>query len=162
MIFSNRNLDSINLKELLDKKIKKRKLEQVLIIVPTNRKKRQLKKEIISEVPDQSTEQLNIETLSTLSANLLAVTKNFYPLSDPAATVLIKKSIEKIKLKYFTNYTENFPAGTLEKLKSVISEYKRQGFSPENVITDSSDLKISDKNKAHDISEIFKNFLKFF
>lgn len=160
MIFCNKKIEQVNLNKIVEEKIHAKSFDKLLIVVPTNRKRRQLRKEFISKVPGQATEQLNIETLSTLLTQLLSATKTFYDLSDPASTVLLKKSIDETDLKYFKNFTSNFPDGTLEKIKSVISKYKKNGLTPDDLINESCDGKISEKNKADDIAGIYTKYLQ--
>ncbi len=61
----------IDLDFIIDEKIKSKRLNELLLIVPTNRKNRSLKKDLISLSPNQTTGKLNLETIGTYSTNLL-------------------------------------------------------------------------------------------
>ncbi len=58
MILTKVDVNGINLDELIQKKISDKSLDQLLLIVPTNRKIRSLKKELISESPKQVTAKI--------------------------------------------------------------------------------------------------------
>ncbi|MGB5892870.1 MAG: PD-(D/E)XK nuclease family protein, partial [Ignavibacteriaceae bacterium] len=62
------------------------------------------------------------------------------------------------KLKYFSNYRDEIPFGTLERVKNVISEYKRHRITPELLMKESIKLSGSEKNKAEDISNIYNRY----
>ncbi|MBU0560495.1 MAG: hypothetical protein KKG93_13110, partial [Bacteroidetes bacterium] len=158
MILTKENIKSINLDHLIDNYIKEEKSANLLMVVPTNRKLRDLKKEFISLSPKKIVFKLNIETLSTLTEKLLLANESFIPLSEAASTVLIKRSSEKLQLKYFSNYTSEIPFGTLEKIKNVISRYKETGVTPAKLRIESDNLSGSDKLKALDIALIFENY----
>ncbi len=130
--------------------------ERKIFVVPTNRKARRLKKEFISAGENF----FNIETLGTLATKLLAEHKAFQPLDDAVGAYLLEKTANKIKPKYFTRFRGGFPKGTLERIKSVISEYKRQGISPEILLQEvrEADLDAGEINKAEDIAEIFSRY----
>ena len=103
MILSKENIKSIDLDSLINDKIKSDDLESFLLIVPTNRKLRTLKKEIITLVPKQVTTNINIETLSTLTKKILEQTIQFHELSEEASAVFIEQSSQNIEMKYFTS-----------------------------------------------------------
>ncbi len=48
----------------------------------------------------------------------------------------------------------------MERVKNVISEYKRHGITPEKLINESEKLSGSEKIKAIDIAEIYKVYQK--
>lgn len=158
MILTKNKITSVDLLGLINKKIKSGQTEKLLIIVPTNRKLRSVKKEIIDLSPNQTVTKINIETLSTLSQKLLEPIETFIPLSEAASSVLIKHAAEKVKLRYFVNYRSSIPNGTLDRIKNVISEYKRHGITPEKLRDEAESLESSEKLKAEDIAEIFKNY----
>jgi len=158
MILTKENIYSIDLHGLIDEKIKSSHTEELLIIVPTNRKLRSVKKEIIDLSPGQTIAKINIETISTLSQKLLESIESFIPLSEAASSVLIKHAAESVKLKYFVNYRGSIPNGTLDRIKNVISEYKRHGITPEKLLSETEKLEASEKIKAEDIAEIYFNY----
>ena len=158
MILTKENIASVEIDSLVDQKIKTDKLNELILIVPTNRKARSLKKEIISKVHLRATSGLNVETIGTISAKLLQEIYPFKQLSEAAATVFIKQSAEEIKLQYLSLYKEEIPFGTLDRIKSVISEYKRQGILPEVLRKEAEKLETSEKLKALDIAAIYERF----
>ena len=159
MILTKENIESINIDELLDKNIKNNQFSKFLLLVPTNRKLRTLKKEIISHAPNQVVTGLNLETLGTLSNRLLEVHQPFHQLSDEAATIYIEQSVKKIELQYFNNYSGNIPSGTLDRIKNVISKYKEEGITPKLLMEEAKNLERSEKKKAIDIANIYEIYL---
>lgn len=160
MILSKNKIQSINLDELLDQYVAGDRLSEILIIVPTNRKIRYLKRELISLSPYKVTSKLNLHTLGTLSTKIFE-SGNFLSgkaLSESSAAVLLNKSFLETELKYFSNYKDGIPRGTLDRIKNVISEYKRNGISPERILIESEKLTGSEKLKAIDIAVIYKNY----
>ena len=161
MILTKSNEKYIDLDFVIDEKIKSKSLNELLLIVPTNRKSRNLKKDLISLSPNQSTEVINLETIGTFSTNLLfsESKSSAKVLSEAASTVLIKQSISECKLNYFSNYKKEIPFGTLERIKNVISEYKRHGITSGNLNEEVKNLSGSEKLKAEDISKIYEAYL---
>lgn len=155
MILTKENINSVDIDNLIDEKIKLGKSEELLIIVPTNRKLRNLKKEIISLIPGCTASSINIETIGTLSTKILEGHKNFILLSEAAESVFIRQSAIETSLQYFTNYKNEIPRGTLDKIKNVISEYKKHAITPEILKLESGKLNLSEKLKALDIAEIY-------
>ena len=169
MILTKSNEKYIDIDFIIDEKIKSNKLNEFLLIVPTNRKSRYLKKDLISLSPNQTTGKINLETIGTFSTNLLLneSKSSAKVLSEAASTVLIKQSINECensslwgKLNYFSNYQKEIPFGTLERIKNVISEYKRHGITPVNLREELTGLSGSEKIKAEDIAKIYEAYLK--
>jgi ATP-dependent helicase/nuclease subunit B len=169
MILEKKQTSSINDKEnklavedKIEALIKSGNPEKLLIIVPTNRKLRRFKKEIIDKSPNQSVSQINIETLTTFSSKLYYLDSDFKQkiLSNPASTVLLSQCFSEVELKYFSHYKKEAPFGTVERIRDVISEYKRHGISPETLINEAANLTGSEKLKAEDISRLFSNYQK--
>lgn len=158
MILTKENISSLDLIGLIDENIRNGKSDEQLIIVPTNRKLRALKKEIINNSPNQTSSVINIETLSTLFSKMLEQLEQFTPLSEAAASVFIKQSAESVKLNYFTNYRGNIPNGTLDRIKNVISEYKKHGITSNVLKTEAEKLEKFEKLKALDIADIYENY----
>jgi ATP-dependent helicase/nuclease subunit B len=163
MLLTKKNIKEIDIDFLIDEKIKNNKVDQLLVIVPTNRRLRRLKKEIISALPQYAGSEINIETLSTLSEKILGKVEAFQDLSESASTVLLKQSAKEIELKYFSNYKNEIPSGTLDRIKNVISEYKRQGITPAHLLEEAE--KIGEKNnsngevlKAIDIAKVYERY----
>lgn len=161
MILSKSKIQSVNLDELINEYVLQDKLDELLIIVPTNRKIRYLKRELISSSPKKSVTKLFLYTLGTFATKIFQ-SDNFSSakvLSDAAAAVLLNKSFNETELKYFSNYQGEIPRGTLDRIKNVISEYKRNGISPEQIILESNQLTGSEELKARDIANIYQNYL---
>ncbi|MFA8342181.1 MAG: PD-(D/E)XK nuclease family protein [Rhodothermaceae bacterium] len=158
MILTKQNVKNIDLDHIINSKIKDDKLNTLLIVVPTNRKARHLKKELIDLSNNNTVSQLNIETIGTLSELLLHSVKKFNSLSEAAASVFIERSVNKNELKYFSSYKDEIPAGTLDKIKNVISEYKKQGITPGILREEAEKLESSEKLKALDIAGIYEKF----
>jgi len=156
MILTKANISSLDLVGLIDENIRNGKSDQQLVIVPTNRKLRSLKKDIINNSPNQTSSVINIETLSTLFTKMLEQLEQFIPLSEAAASVFIKQSAESIKLNYFTNYRGIIPNGTLDRIKNVISEYKKHGITPNVLRKEAEKLEKFEKLKAIDIADIYE------
>jgi ATP-dependent helicase/nuclease subunit B len=157
MILTKSDEKSVDIDFEINRIIKSNQLERLLIIVPTNRKLRHLKKEIISLTPSKAASVINLETLGTYSTKLLSRNQKNEPnvLSEPASAVLLRQSFQEIKTSYFSNYSGDIPAGTLKRVGDVISEYKRQGITPEALKKESKNLKASEKRKAEDITAIY-------
>lgn len=160
MILTRENIASVDIDFLINQKIELGAADEFLLIVPTNRKVRNLKKEIISQLPNKAASGLNIETLGTLSTKLLSEWKSFKQLSEAASTVFIKQSASEIKLRYLSLYKEEIPFGTLDRIRSVISEYKRSGITPNVLRKEADGLEKSEKLKAMDIADIYEIYQK--
>lgn len=158
MILTKSKRKSIDIDLEINKKIKSGKLEELLLIVPTNRKSRYLKKELISLSPKKSSGKINIETIGTFSTKMLFEDSSVSSelISDAAASVLLRQSFQQVKLKFFSYYKKEIPNGTLERVKNVISEYKRHGITPHVLLQESKMLHGSEKFKAEDIAAIFE------
>jgi ATP-dependent helicase/nuclease subunit B len=162
MILSKSKIQKLDIDNLINDFIREEKLQELLIIVPTNRKIRYLKRELISNSPNKSVSNLNLHTFETFTKSIFS--KNNFDrerfLSDATAAVLLNKSFKETKLNYFSNYKNEIPRGTLDRIKNVISEYKLNGISPEQVLSESNKLDGSEKLKAVDIANVYKNYLK--
>jgi ATP-dependent helicase/nuclease subunit B len=159
MILTKCDIKEVNLDLFVDSKIQSGKLSEILFIVPTNRKIRFLKRELISASPDKVAEGINLETIGTFAVKLLMGFEGRNRLiSDEAAIVLLKQSFQETKLKYFSNYRGEIPFGTLERVKNVISEYKRHTITPELLLKESEKLFGSEKIKAEDIYKIYGRY----
>jgi len=163
MILTKSDKTEINLDFLIESKIREGKLNELLIIVPTNRKIRSLKRELISSSPGKVTSRINLETIGTYSIKLLSGENERSTLvSEEASIVLLKQCFQETELKYFSNYNGNIPFGTLDRIKNVISEYKRHGISPEKLHAEAKTLSGTEKIKAEDIANIFELYGKKF
>lgn len=158
MILTKVNIKSIDLDNLIDEKIRNDELQLFLLVVPTNRKLRALKKEIITISPRQVTTNIMLETLGTLSKKMLERTIQFHELSEAASAVFIEQSAQKIEMQYFTNYKGAIPSGTLERIVNVISKYKEEGITPDLLRKEAEKLETSEKLKALDIANIYEEY----
>lgn len=148
--------------EKIEALIKSGSSEKLLIIVPTNRKLRHLKKDIIDKSPNRSSSQINIETLTTFSSKLYYLDSDSKQkiLSDPVSTVLLSQCFGESELKYFSYYNKDVPFGTVERIRNVISEYKRHGISHDLLLKEAEKLSGSEKLKAEDISRLYSDYQK--
>jgi ATP-dependent helicase/nuclease subunit B len=162
MILTKTKTEFADIDQIIYDKVNSSRLNELLIVVPTNRKIRYLKRDIISNSPERTISQLNLDTLATLSVKLFDASRDFYAvfISDSAAVVLLSQAFSTVKLEYFSNYKNEVPRGTLELLRNVISEYKKHGISPENLFNQSDSLLGSEKLKAKDISRIYAEYQK--
>ncbi len=160
MIFSKNKINKLDADSLINDFIKDEKLGELLIIVPTNRKIRYLKREIVSKSPNKSASKLNLHTFATFAEQIFQ--KNNFDsvglLSDASSAVLLNKAFKETKLKYFSNYRDEIPRGTLERIKNVITEYKLNGISSDQLLNESKKLEGSEKLKAIDIANVYHNF----
>jgi ATP-dependent helicase/nuclease subunit B len=161
MILTKQKIKEVDLDEKINDKIKNRKLHGLLLIVPTNRKIRYLKRELIpisSKTGSGGVQNLNLETIGSFATSVFygdnSAKNNI--LSDASSALLLKQSFQEVKLKYFSHYKDEIPFGTLERVKNVISEYKRNGISPAGIIKETKGLNTSEKLKAEDISNIYE------
>jgi ATP-dependent helicase/nuclease subunit B len=161
MILTKQKIKEVNLDEKINDKIEAGKLHELLLIVPTNRKIRYLKRELIplSSKPGRNgVQNLHLETIGSFATSIFyddASAKNNI-LSDASSALLLKQSFQEVKLKYFSHYKDEIPFGTLERVKNVISEYKRNGISPADIKKETEGLNTSERLKAEDISNIYE------
>ncbi len=159
MILSKQNIKSVDVDSSIQGLIDSDSINRLLVIVPTNRKARTLKKEMISSSKNKCISVVNIETLGTISSKLLKESIPFRQLSEAASTVFIKQAAQQTALKYFSIYKNEIPFGTLEKIKNVISEYKRHGINPLRLREEAEKLEKSEKLKAIDIAGIYEKYI---
>ncbi len=159
MILTKQNITSIDIDNVIDETLKAGKIGEVLFIVPTKRKIRYLTRELISLSPGKSVSGLKIETIGSFAENLLEeIDGNINLISEEASILLLSHSFKRIKLNYFSQYKNEIPFGTLERVKNVIAEYKRHGITPERLKNESENLSGGDKLKALDIAGVFDDY----
>ena len=159
MILTKQNIDKIDIDSIINHLINSKKLNEILFIVPTRRKIRYLTRELISISPDKSAAGLKIETIGSFSQNLMShsfVEKNL--ISEETAVLILNQCFKETSLKYFSQYKTQIPFGTLERVKNVISEYKRHGISPRRLKEEAEKLTGAEKIKALDIAGVYKRF----
>ncbi len=160
MILTKSKNKKININSEIDKRIKSGEVSTLLLIVPTNRKVRYLKKEIISSSPDNTVTSINLETIGTFSSKIVLNNSDIRRavLSEPASYILLEQAFNEIKPKYFSNYKNNIPTGTLQQIKNVITEYKRHGITPQILRNELDELTGSERLKAENIADIYENY----
>ena len=159
MILTKRDIESIDIDFFVGDKLKEGKIDQVLFIVPTKRKIRYLTRELISLSPNKAVAGLKIETIGSFAEKILTeVEGDVNLISDESSILLLSHSFNKTKLQYFSQYREQIPFGTLERIKNVISEYKRHGITPERLKEEADSLSGGEKLKAVDIANVFSNY----
>lgn len=160
MILTKSKNKKININKEIDRRIKNGEISNLLLVVPTNRKVRHFKKEIISNSPNNSTQNIFIETISTFSTKIVERNDEFnnLELSEPATYILLEQAFNELKPEYFSGYKNNIPTGTLQQIKNVISEYKKHGITPEILRNELDDLIGSEKLKAENIADIYENY----
>jgi ATP-dependent helicase/nuclease subunit B len=161
MILTKQKIDRIDIDFLINDKLSKNKISEVLFIVPTKRKIRYLTRELISLSPGKSLSGLKIETIGSFSEKLLTeIEGKINLISEEAAILLLNHSFNRVKLKYFSQYKNQIPFGTLERVKNVISEYKRHGITPERLKKEAENLSAGEKLKAYDIADVYDDYQK--
>ncbi|HEX9251585.1 MAG TPA: UvrD-helicase domain-containing protein, partial [Ignavibacteriaceae bacterium] len=163
MILSKNKIERIDPDNLINSFISQAKLDEILIIVPTNRKIRYLKRELVSQSPGKSVSKINLHTFETFTNQIFQLDDfhSFKTLSEASSAVLLSKSFKKTELKYFSNYKNEIPRGTLDRIKNVITQYKLNGISPVQINSEASNLGGSEKLKAIDIANVYKNYLAY-
>lgn len=163
MILSKNKIERIDPDNLISDFINQEKLGEILLIVPTNRKIRYLKRQLISQSPGTSVSKLNLHTFETFTTQIFQTNDLdlFKTISEASSAVLLSKSFKKTELKYFSNYKTEIPRGTLDRIKNVITQYKLNGISPDQIISESKKLEGSEKLKATDIANVYKNYLAY-
>ena len=159
MILTKKDIANIDIDLFIDNKLREGKIDQVLFIVPTKRKIRYLTRELISFSPNNCVSGLKIETIGSFAEKMLTeVEGNVNLISEESSILLLSNSVNKTKLKYFSQYKEEIPFGTLERIKNVISEYKRHGITPERLIVEAENLSGGEKLKTLDIANVFSSY----
>ncbi|MBN1301544.1 MAG: exodeoxyribonuclease V subunit gamma [Melioribacteraceae bacterium] len=158
MILTNTSDKSVNIDNKIDDLILHKNIDKMLLIVPTNRRIRGLKKRIIDNTPDKCISKIYLHTLTTFSSAILNRQFNFGEMSESTAAILLKKCSEEIEMKYFRNYEKGFPAGTLNRIHNVIMKYKENGITPEKLFEESRNIEGSEKLKAEDIAAVYLKY----
>ncbi|MFH0735304.1 MAG: PD-(D/E)XK nuclease family protein [bacterium] len=157
MILTKEKIKGIDLDNLLFDRIDAGRISNTLIIVPTNRKARHFKKQIISSCKNGTSSKINIETLTTISQKILEPSLNFHIMSEAAASIMLKQSINDTALQYFSIYKNRVPFGTLDRIKNIISKFKENGISSDEILSEAKqNLKGSNQKKAIDLANIYK------
>src|SRR5690606_30987887 len=133
MILSKNPIKSIDLDFETDIRIKSNRLDEILFIVPTNRKMRYLKKELISLSTNEAVSSSKIETIATFVAKIFFGEEQSKQkvLSESAAAVLLRLRFAEANTQYLSAHHAAIPHGTPERVRNVISDYKRNGITPD-------------------------------
>ena len=158
MILTRGKTSEINIDSFIQEKILSEKLGTIIIIVPTNRRLRNLKKKLIDYYSSKPLSIINIETLDTISTKLLINLQPFISQSEAASSILIEETVNEVELNYFSVYSRRIPFGTLERIRNVISEYKKHGITPEILEREAEKLEGGEKLKAQDIANIYRHY----
>jgi ATP-dependent helicase/nuclease subunit B len=159
VILTKQNIDKIDIDAIVNDRINNHKINEILFIVPTRRKIRYLTRELISISPDKSAAGLKIETIGSFSQNLISsIIGEENLISEETAVLILNQCFKEASLKYFSQYKTQIPFGTLQRVKNVISEYKRHGISPQRLKEESEKITGAEKLKAIDIAEVYNRF----
>lgn len=145
-------------KKFVDELLGKNEIDKLIFIVPTNRKVRALRKELITSAPGKLLTKFYVETLYTVAQKIFKPDEKKYLINEATAIVLLRQSFREIELRYFKNYKQSIPHGTLLKLHYVISEYKRNGVTPDILQNEIDNLTGIDRDKALDIAALFEKY----
>ena len=159
MILAKQNRGAVNIESIISSYLERGELKELLLVVPTNRKLRDYKKEIISAFKGKGVTGLNLETFESLCSKILEVSTIFVNLEEAPSAVLLSHAVSETELNYFSSYKGEIPNGTLNRIRSVISEYKRNGITPDVLRGEAEKLPHSEKLKALDIASIYENYL---
>ncbi|MFA4923946.1 MAG: 3'-5' exonuclease, partial [Ignavibacteriaceae bacterium] len=162
MILTNKKSFSDSLFKVIEEKILHGQANEVLHLVPTNRKVRALKKEIIDKTPAQAVSVLPIETIFTLAEKLFSVEKSLSIASEAASSVLLKKAFQKNQLEYFRSFSKTIPQGSLDRIKNLFSEYKRNGITSEYLLRDLEKSDGTEKQKLSELAKVYDSYCELF
>ncbi|MCK9210290.1 MAG: PD-(D/E)XK nuclease family protein [Ignavibacteriaceae bacterium] len=162
MILTNKKSFSDSLLKIIEEKILHGQANEVLHLVPTNRKVRALKKEIIDKTPSQAVSILPIETIFTLAEKLFSAEKPLSIASDAASSVLLKKAFQKNQLEYFRSFSKTIPQGSLNRIKNLFSEYKQNGITSEYLLRDLEQTDGTEKQKLSELAKVYESYCVLF
>jgi len=159
MLLSKNKFEAIDSDVLLSEKLVNKKTDEILIIVPTNRKVRSLTKNVLENSIEKVLSGLHIHTLSTLSFLIFEeiFKREYFILDDATAIIKLKKIFSELDLKYFP-VNQEITQGILLEIKNVISEFKKKGITVELLKNDLEFLSGSEKNKAEDLIKIYERY----
>ena len=146
----------------IDDYIEQSRFEELLVIVPTNRRARQLKREFTASSKNKAIHSIHIETLQTLTTKILVsagIKLNI--VNDPTSHVLLRQCFKETDLPYLKNKKQDLPTGSRQRLRYIFSELKRQGISSSDILrsidADSPDY---EQRKAKDIGSLYAAYEK--
>ncbi|MFA6596963.1 MAG: PD-(D/E)XK nuclease family protein [Ignavibacteriaceae bacterium] len=162
MILTKKKTFSDSLLKMIEEKILSGKTNEVLHLVPTNRKARALKKEIIDKTPTQAVSIIPIETIFTLAEKLFGVEVPLSLATDAASSVLLKKAFQKNHLEYFRSFSKTIPQGSLDRIKNLFSEYKRNGITSEYLLRELEKAEGIEKQKLSELAKVYDSYCELF
>lgn len=134
--------------------------DEILFIVPTRRKMRSLKREIIATLRPGDFPNIEIETIETISTGLLKRHTSFRNLSDGVSYFLIEQGLKTLKLRTFSGFREFYPSGTLEKIRRIFYELKRNDISPADLSKEAESIRHESlKNKFSDYQALYNDYI---
>jgi len=159
VILTKQYIEKIDIDSIINDRINNQKINEILFVVPTRRKIRYLTRELISISPGNSAAGLKIETIGSFSQSLISsFISEGNLISEETGVLILNQCFKEVSLKYFSQYKTHIPFGTLERVKNVISEYKRHGISPRRLKEESEKITGAEKLKAIDIAEVYNRF----
>jgi len=116
MILSKIKIKNSNVEYLIKNKIENEKSNEILLIVPTNRKVRFLTNQLLDLSKNKALIETQIHTLSTLSIKLFEelFPDEYFILDDATAVIKLNKIINETELKYFPKGEEIYHGILLE------------------------------------------------
>jgi ATP-dependent helicase/nuclease subunit B len=158
MILSNKDIKEINLDQLIDDYLNSGRIEELLVVVPTNRRARQLRKLFIESTPRKTVSLINVETLWTLASKILHKKISYIDLDDAVAKVILNQCFNNSELKFFNKFRHQLPFGTLERIKNYFSKLKENGIYPNEFSLVIQKADESEKLKAGDLLKLYSAF----
>ncbi len=143
----------------IDEYISNGNFDSFILIVPTNRKKRYLLRELIEKSPSNITTALNLFTLGAF-AEKLYLTK--FPekrqITSSTQFFLIKKIISESDLQYFHREKKYISSGVVDTLINVISRLKEIGYDEDKFKFSLEEFSGYNKIKLQDIQQIYNSY----
>jgi ATP-dependent helicase/nuclease subunit B len=165
LIISNSEIDPmVSFDSQLRDILQSGKPEEFILIAPTNRKIRQLKREFLDFVPNNISTSFNVFTLELLFKKIYSiVSTQKYLIDGELQSVFFEESIMSIAkhngLKFFRLRPDGkMPRGTFEKVSRMISEFKENFIFPEDLESDRGSIAEYEIEKVNDIINIYREY----
>lgn len=163
MILSNKKEIKTDPRETVRRLVESGRGGEILYIVPTNRKVRNLRKQMLDFSPGGIIVNPRVLTLGTLCTSLFFRGNSEKDVvSEAVSSVLLSQCFRELNPDYFSPYGGTVPRGTLERIRNVINQYKRNGLAPEVISREAESLKGTELLKARAIADIYSLYLKKF
>ncbi len=140
------------------------KTEEFLVIVPTNRKSRELKRKLtLSAATGINTEGIN----SFVTRIAKAAGIRFILTNDTISSIFIRQVTDSLagELPYIKKHKTEVPPGTIRMFGNMISEYKRYGIYPADIyekLGSAGAISQYEKGKARDFAKIYAELNKLY